>query len=179
MKSYFLRIWYVIDPIYYWCTRLRYVPADEDFDTVFRARLTRYKGKSVVLRDGTRINKNDLLVKIHLHNVRIMNELKQINSDVQRGVYAYRLIKRSLPGLAKYLITHHKQNEIKAVIGITTLYKGANRLGFDMIPIGNGYYRMMKKIFFLPINFLAYKPCYNQPVYLFMSKNKLIGKYKP
>ncbi|MGY0693546.1 YkoP family protein [Virgibacillus sp. FSP13] len=174
MKSYLLSVWNALDPIYFRMTRLHYVTDHEQQNTLFRVRLTRYKGKSAVLSDGTIINKNDLLIKIHLHNVKMLRDLNQINSEMKRGVYVYHMIKRSLPRLANFVRMHQKTNEIKGIIGITTLYRGADQLGFEIYPISNFYYILYKKLTFLPINFLGNTPCLQQPVYLFMSKEQLL-----
>ncbi|WP_188454121.1 YkoP family protein [Virgibacillus oceani] len=177
MKSYLLDVWNAIDPIYYNLTRLQYVPENDNRNTLFRVRVTRYKGKQVVLSDGTVINKNDLLLKIHLHNVRMLTDLHNITSDVKRAVYVYHMIKRSLPWLANYVGIHKRKQEIKAIIGITTLYRGADRLGFEITSIKNPCYSIVKKGSFLPINFLANASCRNTPVYLFMSKERLLALY--
>lgn len=177
MKSYLLNLWNVIDPFYFGCTRLRYVPADERHNTVFRVRITKYKGKPTVLKDGTQIKKNDILLKIHLHNVRMLTEMQAIQSEVKRAVYFYHQIKKSLPYLARFVLEHHKFNDIQAVIGVTSLYRGANRLGFEKVPIKSISYRIYKKYTFLPINLIANSSDCFTPVYLFMSKGKLINKY--
>ncbi|GGB53824.1 hypothetical protein GCM10011409_34310 [Lentibacillus populi] len=173
MKSHLLSMWNVLDPLYFRFTRLQYVMDQNKKKTLFRVRLTRYKGKPVILQDGTEINKNDVLLKIHLHNVKMLHELKQVNGDIKRGVYVYHMIKRSLPILDSYVRLHWKANEIKGIIGITTLYRGAERLGFEIFPISNPYYMLYKKWTFVPINFLANAVCHHNPVYLFMSKDKL------
>lgn len=177
MKSYLLGVWNLIDPIYYSCSRLHYIPDSEQQNTLLRVRLTRYKGAEVTLSDGTVIHKNDILLKIHLHNVKMINELNTINSDLKRAVYIYHTIKKALPRLAAYLQQHPRYREIKAIIGITSLYKGAERLGFDIVSIKNNYYQMYKKITFVPINLVAGNKRQADPVYLFMSKSKLNVKY--
>ena len=83
MRSCLLSIWYLLDPLYFFFTRLTLI--DKRQSNVFRVRLTRYKGKEVILSDGTRI-KNDVLVKIHLHNVKLLKELQPIESAVRRGL---------------------------------------------------------------------------------------------
>jgi hypothetical protein len=177
MKSYLLGVWNVLDPLYYSFTRLRYVRDVEQKRTLFRVRLTRYKGRSTVLKDGTVIHKDDLLIKIHLHNVKIMNELYAVTSDTKRAVYIYHMVKRALPMLAEYVRNHHRAKEIKGIIGITTLHKGSNRLGFDNVSIQNALYRNYKKLTFSPINYLASSSLEEEPVYLFMSKDELVGRY--
>ncbi|WP_163970528.1 YkoP family protein [Oceanobacillus halotolerans] len=177
MKSYLLHIWNVIDPIYYTCSRLRYVPDQEKGNTLFRVRLTTYKGCTAILRDGTVIKKGDKLLKIHLHNVRMLHEMQSISSEMKRAVYTYHVVKRALPKLASYLEKHPKHDEIKGIIGITGLYRGAGRLGFEIVPIKNTFYKLYKKGTFMPINFLANTKGPKTPYYLFMSKEQIMKRY--
>src|SRR5699024_3174219 len=177
MKRFLLSLWNMIDPVYFHCTRLCYVPENEKNNTVFRVRLTRYKGRSTVLDDGTPIKKNDVLLKIHLHNVRMLTKLYAIHSEMKRAAYLYHLIKKSLPSLAQFMMEHKKYSDIQAIIGITSLYRGANRLRFEKVLIKSSYYRTFKKCTFFLINLLANSSTPNPPVYLFMSKSKLFDKY--
>lgn len=177
MKSYLLSAWYFVDPIYYLFTRLRYVLDHDNNRTIFRVRLTRYKGPTVTLQDGSQINRNDLLIKIHLHNVRILTELHSIHSELKKAVFIYHLVKRALPQLAHYVQTHPRQREIKGIIGITSLFRSADRLGFEIIPIHSGIYRNFKKSSFVLIHLLSNNKTNLEPAYLFMSKKKLFQKH--
>ncbi|WP_052480348.1 YkoP family protein [Caldibacillus thermoamylovorans] len=82
MRKVILFCWRLLDPIYYQFTRLTYIDYRKN---IFRVRLTRYLGHPVVLADGTHIQKNDLLLKIHFHNVRLLSELSQIQNEFQKG----------------------------------------------------------------------------------------------
>lgn len=179
MKQYLLSAWNIIDPIYYQFTRLKYIRDHNQQKTLFRVRLTRYRGSRLVLSDQTVINKNDLLVKIHLHNVRVLTEMAQIKSEIKRAVYIYHMIKRALPQLAQYIQTHKKAHQIKGIIGITSLYRGAERLGFDVRLINNPFYRRLKTATCAFINILSNNKFRHNPAYLLMSKQKMNSTYAP
>ncbi|MYL40201.1 hypothetical protein GLV99_01060 [Virgibacillus massiliensis] len=176
MREYLLGFWGSVDPIYFACTRLRYVADTNQQKTLLRVRLTKYKGARIVLSDGTIIEKNDVLVKIHLHNVKLIKELSTIPNEMKRAVFIYHSIKQAMPNLAMFLQSHPSSRQIKGIIGITSLCRGAERLGFEKSALCNRYYRMYKKATLLPINLLASNKGI-EPVYLFMSKNKLLNKY--
>ncbi|GAA0434183.1 MAG: YkoP family protein [Bacillota bacterium] len=176
MRSYLLGVWDSIDPIYFACSRLSYISDNHQRRTMLRVRLTRYKGGKVVLEDGTVLRKNDLLLKIHLHNVKLIKELNAFPNDIKRAVFIYHSIKQAMPNLAMYVHAHPKAADIKAVIGITSLYRGAERLGFEKSALKNRFYRYFKRITLMPINMLTTKKD-AEPVYLFMSKNKIMDKY--
>lgn len=180
VKLYMLSIWAKLDPIYFSFTRLTYI--DRARPNIFRVRLLTYRGKSFTLSDGTCIKNNDLLVKIHLYNVRLLRDIFPFTNEVKKGRIIYRLVEQSLPGLSQYIQDHSKCNEIKGILGITTLHRGCAHLGFDVIPIHNPFYRAFKWITLMPIHFLSVsKPfaTYRKqiPKYLVMSTNTLMKKY--
>lgn len=179
MDKVFLFIWRLLDPFYFLFTRLDYIKYGEN---VFRVRLTSYKGYSITLSDGTTINKNDLLLKIHFHNVKLLSELNKIQDDFQKAKRFYHTVKKSLPDLATYIQNHPQGPDIKALIGITSLNIGSNRLGFETYSIKNRYYKKIKWIAFLPINilsglFMNNKKKNYEPVYIFMGKETLFNKH--
>jgi len=181
MRSILLYFWNIIDPFYYLFTRLTYI--NKKNGNIFRVRKTTYLGYNVKLSDGTQISHRDLLIKIHLHNVRLVGDMRKIQSDFKKGTYIYRAIKQSLPDLAKYIYEHPEQNKIKGIIGITTLHRGCEKLGFEPKPLKNKLYRKMKWTSFVPISYISsdnmnFKDLIShEPKYLFMSKNKLFELY--
>lgn len=182
LRSWFLLLWALLDPVYYSFTRLSYI--QDNKDNIFRVRVTKYKGREALLSDGTIIKRNDKLIKIHLHNARLLNELHQISCDVKRGRFVFKRVFESLPGLASYIELHPNRDDIKGIIGITTLHKGCSRLGFETYEINNVFYRIFKQIPFLLITILSssnYSKSYfqkQQPKYLFMSTESLANRYK-
>ncbi|SFD96531.1 hypothetical protein SAMN05216238_106185 [Lentibacillus persicus] len=175
MKNYLLAIWNTLDPVYYIFTRLHHVTDHNQNKTLFRVRLTKYKGSPVILKDGTTIRKNDLLLKIHLHNVRMIRELNGNKSELQRALALYHMVRNDLHCLSDYIEKHPRQHEIKALIGITTLNKGTRRLGFEIVSIQSRCYRLFKQFTCRFINFIAERPCDASPSYLFMSANRLLS----
>ncbi|WP_229672418.1 YkoP family protein [Pullulanibacillus camelliae] len=182
IRSYFLFIWKLLDPLYYRFSRLSYIEKGSHNKGVFRVRLIRYKGQPIHLKDGTLIRKNDILLKIHLHNVRLLKEMYTLESDLRKGLYLYNNIKNALPKLAEFVSSHKKSEKIKAIIGVTMLHQGSERLGFEIHPILNQHYLRFKQIAQFPIYLLSRTPMTHrrkgkpQPKYLFMTKEVLISQ---
>lgn len=176
-----LWIWKLFDPIFYFFSRLHYIGDKNNHPSVFRVRLTKYKGRNLILTDGTIICKNDLLLKIHLHNVRLLSELVKIKNDLKRARVMYKYVLTSMPVLANYLQNHPNEEKIKGIIGITTLNRGVNTLGFECFTPGSKWYRFIKKLGQLPIFFLSASSMKNlqkhRLTYLFISKEKLYAEY--
>ncbi|KAA0550160.1 hypothetical protein FZW96_02110 [Bacillus sp. BGMRC 2118] len=180
LRSWLLSLWSLLDPIYYSFTRLSYIQDHQP--NIFRVRVTRYKGREAMLSDGTTIKKDDVLIKIHLHNAKLLQELNKVTCDVKRGRFVFRRVLDSLPGLAGYIEQHPRRSEIKGIVGITTLHKGCRRLGFETYDIHNPFYRTFKYIPFLVITVLSTKDFTSikkqHPKYLFMSTEILTSRYK-
>ncbi|TCP26575.1 hypothetical protein EV207_1195 [Scopulibacillus darangshiensis] len=182
VRCYMISIWAFFDPLYFAFTRLTYL--GERQTSILRIKLVRYKGKDVLLSDGTKIRKNDVMIKIHLHNVLLLKELKEIKGQIKRARFIYRQMQQAMPGLSEFIYNHEKNHQIKGIVGITMLYKGADRLGFDILPTSNRFYRWFKYIALYPIYYIAAQqesPLFLKspnPKYLLMSKNTLTSKYK-
>lgn len=175
-----LHVWSKWDPIYFSFSRLDFVKNEWGKQTIIRVRLTRYKGRNITLMDGTIIHKNDLLIKIHLHNVKLLKEIQTHNSDIRRAFIIYKNVEQALPLLASYIHPHVHNNQTKGVIGITTLYKGCKKLGFEVFPLRNPYYKRMKQLALFPIHFISSARLRIEiptPMYLTMSKDDLLKKY--
>lgn len=184
MREYMFFIWSFVDPIYFRCSRLSYLPKTNSVRNIFRVRLTRYKGRNITLSDGTEITKNDFLIKVHLHNLHLLKELKGVSNELKRAKIIYRYVQHSLPGIEQYIRNHSKSNQLKGIIGITGLNKGCERLGFEVFKITNPFYRRLKWLSSFPISVLSRKINIKkhiknfQPSYLLMSKEKLSTMYR-
>lgn len=148
---------------------------------MMRVRITRYKGRKITLSDGTVINKNDMLLKIHLHNVNLLGQIQGFDTKIRRALMIYKKVQESLPLIVRYIQLHEYADEIKGLIGITMLSKGCKKLGFETFTIQNQYYKYLKKVSQLPIYYLSSNRGLNKekatPMYLFMSKDSLFNKY--
>ena len=183
IRAFFLSLWSLWDPLYYGFSRLKVIDQHDPKNGVFRVRLCRYKGHDVILKDGTHIQKNDLLVKIHLHNVRLLKDMYQINGEFRKGLFIYKTIKAALPKLAQYTNQHKCTKDIKGIMGISMLHQGSERLGFEIHEIFNPFFRVFKTITQYPIHLLASDHPFRsrqkkaKPEYLFMSQTTLIKRY--
>lgn len=110
IKHYCLATWGILDPLYFHFTRLQYVEKVSGENTIIRVRLTKYKGRNIILSDGTRINKNDLLIKIHLHNVELLKQMQGYDNELRRALMTYKSVKESLPYIVRHIQIHDYGN---------------------------------------------------------------------
>ncbi|SDZ93999.1 hypothetical protein SAMN05421743_10234 [Thalassobacillus cyri] len=184
MRQYIVGLWTLFDPIYHRMARLRYIKtSNTNINNIFRVRITDYKGAMVILKDGTRIQKHDKVLKIHLHNIRLINEMRKMDNEIHKAMHIYRSVRESLPELADYIHQHQQNSKIAGVMGITAIHKGCHRLGFETATIANPFYRSMKFLSFIAISTLCMRPPSlgylknHQPNYIFISKEQLQIRY--
>jgi hypothetical protein len=186
-KTAALAVWRCLDPLYFACTRLQYV--EPGAVNIFRVRVLTYRGPALRLHDGTAIASGDRLLKIHLHNARLLSawcstaEGGRAARDVLiRSRLLYRLTEQSLPGIARHICNQCNPTEIKAIIGITQINRGCQRLGFEVFPLPSRVYRLLKRVALLPIYLLSVDRPWrsfhkHEPKMLLMSRLELLTRY--
>lgn len=184
MMKTFIHMWSLVDKLYFCLSHLEYVNQSER--NIFRVKPLLYRGNALSMSDGTEFRHNDLLLKIHLHNCLLLQEMMTIGNDVKRALYVYNRVENSLPGLAQCIARHPQENKIKGVIGITLLTRGVKKLGFEVREISNPYYLQIKQAYLKPMFILCHPNRKNMakekdlvPKFLIMSKEKLLENYLP
>lgn len=147
MNSQLLTAWQWWDQIYFHLTRLEYVDKENN---IFRVAFLPYHGETLYTNDGIMIQKGDIIAKLHIHNCRLAKELAGVQDDAALGIKMLQMIKRSLPGLAIFIKNHPMGDKIQACVGTTLLYRGADRLGFQVSALEEGLF-LKYKSFYLKI----------------------------
>lgn len=179
-----LSIWKFFDPFYFSLTRLQYLCPERKNEGVLRVRLIKYKGKNVTLSDGKMICKNDFLIKIHLHNIKLLHEFAKINNEILKSRGVFKQVLDSMPLLASFIQNHPEESKIKGILGVTLINKGFRPLGFECVAPDSKLYCWFKKTSQLPIYLLSWSRVSianikkHKPVYLMMSKDRLLSKYR-
>jgi hypothetical protein len=182
IRIWLIYLWDFLDPVYYHCTRLLHLKLENKY-SIFRVRKTKYRGPEIILSDGSSLKKNDIVIKIHLHNSRLLKQLVHIKSPVSRGRALIRIVGESMPCLAHHLDRHPESDSIKGVIGITMINKGYQILGFERHPLTHSGYILLKQLMQAPIYFLSQPKAKwedlkeSAPAYLVMTKQQLAARY--
>lgn len=183
MNGGLLAAWRWWDAVYQRCTRLQYVEKGEN---LFRVVLLKYHGDPLTTRDGVRIEPGDWILKLHLHNLMLAETLRKAPPGAQLGIRVLREIRRSLPGLARYVASHPRRSEIKGLMGTTFLYRGAESLGFDVCDVPPTLYFRYKNYYLKGLLWLmhpeGYKRLAEKKNYLitrrvYMSTDELLRRY--
>lgn len=97
---------------------------------LFRLAKTRYRGPGIYAADGRLLaEKGDIVGEIHFDSARLQtNE----TGAWRAGAAALRSVKKSLPGLARYVEENSDYQDIKVFLGLTLIHQGAKGLGFEV-----------------------------------------------
>lgn len=135
-----LHLWRVWDTIYYHSTRLQYVEKNHN---LFRIVLLPFWSEPLVTKHGSIINKNDLVLKLHIHNFRLAEMIYKKKDSKALGIMLLREVRNSMPGLARYVACHPYVDQITGVVGTTFLHRGVEHLGFSTTnPIESKIYKI-------------------------------------
>ncbi|WP_124727573.1 YkoP family protein [Staphylospora marina] len=142
IRRFIIMLWTVWDTVYSTCSRLKHVKKREN---IFRVVVKRYRGEEIRTEDGVSLKPGDWYAQLHLHNSR----LAALLLDVPKNEFAWALtltkfVRKSLPGLARFLDQHPLSREIKVILGTTFLTKGSGKLGFEVAPMPRCWQRRLK-----------------------------------
>ncbi len=142
MNTTLLNLWRIWDIVYYHSSRLQYIDKHKN---LFRIVFLPYWGERLETSSGDIIKKNDLVLKLHIHNFRLA-ELIYSKRDVKAlGIVLLREVRRSMPGLARYVASHPQSEQIVGVVGTSFLHRGVEHLGFTSSdPIDSSIYKIKR-----------------------------------
>ncbi|MGB4588081.1 MAG: hypothetical protein WBI17_02455 [Clostridiaceae bacterium] len=94
-----------------------------------------YKGKDVIIKDGTIIRKGDKILEIHIDNPNLINLDTGYSS-------LFTMLKGELINLGK-MLPEKEYEEYKAVLAITLLHRLASRAGFTVFEFESSFNQKM------------------------------------
>lgn len=153
--------------------------------SIFRLSRTEYQGPDLYAPDGSLLAKTgDILGEIHLENSR----LRGLEQDIQEiSVRILKLVRSSLPGLAKFVEENPRYRDIQVFFGLTMLQRGVRGLGFQLAetPVdrkNRGIALIQKLIMWVykpPRSFRQDKYRNNRPGVVWISRENLLKKWLP
>jgi peptidoglycan-N-acetylglucosamine deacetylase len=114
-------------------------PVDPD-NNLLNIRICTYRGTTIHLSDGEKIEKGDRVVELHLDNEKLYKLGLQARSPVQLAVQLIRSIQQLMPRLSSRIASDPNGNLIKGVYGITMIHRGTQQLGFTTMDLPNGIF---------------------------------------
>ncbi|OAT81824.1 hypothetical protein A6M21_10560 [Desulfotomaculum copahuensis] len=112
--------------------------------SLFRLARRRYRGKPLTLPDGVVLRAGDPVGELHLNN-NLLREITARGRTPERiALLTLKELRRSLPALAGYVRQTPRYRDIKALLGLTMLHQGTERLGFIKIELPSGLRRIAR-----------------------------------
>lgn len=141
LKSIFIGLWEVWEKLYF---KLAHIIELDDSEAILHFSINTYKGKPVLLKDGTVVKKGDKFLELHLLNRNVSNILRRHNSLMG----ASKEIERRLISSFAEIIDYVERNDIaiKAVHGVTGLYRLFEKRNFDIFDL-NPFVRIFVNIY--------------------------------
>lgn len=113
--------------------------SDNGRPTVFRLALRRYRGRPLVLPDGTTLTSRQPVLELHLDNDYLQELAAGAGSPERVALRTLRAVQQSLPALARHIEQNPELSRVRALVGITILHRGAEKLGFGVYPLTSGW----------------------------------------
>jgi peptidoglycan/xylan/chitin deacetylase (PgdA/CDA1 family) len=127
LKSIFVYIWEIWERIYF---RLAHIIELEDSESILHFSINTYRGKPLILKDGTLLERGDKFIELHLLNRKISDILGRHNSLMGASKEIERRLIFSIGKILEYI--ERNDIRVKAMHGVTVLYRLAEKKNFDI-----------------------------------------------
>ncbi|WP_081757029.1 polysaccharide deacetylase family protein [Gorillibacterium massiliense] len=128
------------------------IPVDPE-NTFLQIRLREYHGSSMVLGDGVRIEKGDLVAEMHLNNDTLYQLGRTSRNAVHLAIQMIRRTEQILPQIATLFKSDPGYKDVKGLYGVSLINRGLEHLGFTVLDLPKGPFSFFTKIY---LRFLMY-----------------------
>ena len=139
-----VRLWLVWEKCFHVLFNLK---KTADPDPTFHYRVTRYHGESVTMQDGKVLNKGDAVMELHFDNQKLFEMGRKARSTMQIAIQLIRGVEHALPYFAAELVNNPKLVEVKALYGVSMIHRGADKLGFSIQDLPQGWFKSMTSMY--------------------------------
>jgi len=144
-KKAMISLWLTWERLFHVVFRLKTVGNVKD--AAFHYRVTTYNGQDIELAEGGRVSKGDLIAELHFDNKKLSMIAATSKSPVATGIRMLREVEQALPLLANQLAEDTEADDIKAVYGVTMIHRGADRLGFEIFQLPEGWFARTTRVY--------------------------------
>lgn len=122
-------------------------PIDES-NPLLRLRSRVYTGSQpIVLEDGERIEKGDLIAELHLDNDMLLKLGHDSRTSMHLAIRLIRGVEQLLPQALHVLQTDPAYRDVKGLYGITMIHRGTKQLGFTVLDLPKGIFAASTRIY--------------------------------
>lgn len=119
----------------------------EQGTSMFRIRVRKYRGRPLLMDNGQWLRWGDQIGELHFNNSFMVQALQQSKTSLQLAAILIRTARQSFPILRDFIRQNQKYHNIKAVYGITMIYRGADPLGFQVVPLTDNLFTKLATLY--------------------------------
>jgi hypothetical protein len=143
-KKVMVSIWLKWERVFNWFLHIH--PIDENHPFL-NVRICTYRGKTVQLSDGEKIQSGDRVLELHLNNEMLYNMGIHSRSAMQLAIQMIRTTEQLLPKTLPFILNHPHDEKIKALYGISMIHRGTKHFGFTVNNLPRGPFSFFTKIY--------------------------------
>ncbi|HET7577984.1 MAG TPA: hypothetical protein VFK33_01795 [Bacillales bacterium] len=185
MKSIIVTLWLKWEKLFNTVFSMKAIDGEND---LLHYRIRKYQGRKVKLNNGEEIKRGDRIAELHFNNALFFQALNHSRSSVHLAVRLLREAEILLPKLAGLLKRQPEHKRVKAVYGISMIYKGTEQFGFTVKDLPKGIFSFFTRKYLQCLLIILHPqgkkrmkahPEFWKPKIIAMSLNELFEKYDP
>lgn len=153
IKRVFLYLWFKWDRLFHVWFGVK--PVEAQYPLLLY-RVTTYRGRTVFLSEGDSISSGDRIMELHFNNELLFLMAAESRSPVHLAVRMIRSVKDILPRIAAKLSNDPACSDVKAVLGITMIHRGADQLGFTSMSLPRGLFSFVTSIYLRTLLYIVH-----------------------
>ncbi|WP_438347051.1 polysaccharide deacetylase family protein [Paenibacillus sp. FA6] len=136
-KQFVVKLWLMWEVVFHFIFHLKTVTPADPF---LHYRLRRYKGETVILDNGSTLEKGAPIVELHFDNQKLFRIGVNSRSTVHLAIQMIRTMEKELPTLAYQLMDNAGLRDAKALYGVSMINRGPEKFGFSIRDLPNGWF---------------------------------------
>lgn len=144
LKRLVVSLWLLWEKAFHVLFRLETVSPN---DPMLHFRARPYQGKTVVMDDGSRLEKGDQVLELHFDNKKLFHIGSRSRSEMQLAIQMIRAVQKDLPTLANMVIERPEYKDVKGLYGVTMISRGPEQFGFHVQDLPSGLFASSTRIY--------------------------------
>jgi len=116
-------------------------------DPMLHFRKRAYTGKTLVMDDGSRLEKGDQVLELHFDNKKLFEIGSRSRSEMQLAIKMIRAVQKDLPTLANMVLDRPEFQNIKGLYGVTMISRGPEQFGFHVMDLPKGLFASSTRVY--------------------------------
>ncbi|EFU41906.1 polysaccharide deacetylase [Paenibacillus vortex V453] len=116
-------------------------------DPMLHFRKRPFAGKTVVMEDGSRLEKGDEVLELHFDNKKLFEIGSRSRSEVQLAIKMIRAVQNDLPSLANMVLERPEFKDVKGLYAVTMISRGPEQFGFHVMDLPRGLFASSTRLY--------------------------------